>query len=77
MMAVSVSEPRALLHDAARFRARSTSHTVAAQDGSTNLPLAAAGAQVDETILVFGVSGHGLWRFVHPDPPELIRFWEI
>ncbi len=43
--AVSVSEVRARLHDAARFRARSTSHTVAAQDGCTKIPLAAAGAQ--------------------------------
>ena len=39
--AVSVSEVRARLHDAARFRARSTSHTVAARDGCTNIPLAA------------------------------------
>jgi hypothetical protein len=39
--AVSVSEVRARLHDAARFRARSTSHTVAAQDGCTKIPLAA------------------------------------
>jgi len=74
---VSGSESRALLHDAARFRARSTSHTVAAQDGCTNIPLAAAGAQAGETILIIGVSGHGLPRFVHPDPPELIRSWKI
>ena len=39
--AVSVSEVRARLHDAARFRARSTSHTVAARDGCTKIPLAA------------------------------------
>src|SRR5208337_5204214 len=39
--AASVSEVRARLHDAARFRARSTSHTVAARDGCTNIPLAA------------------------------------
>ena len=36
-----VSEVRAQLHDAARFRARSTSHSVAAHDGCTNIPLAA------------------------------------
>ena len=36
-----------------------------------------AGAQRDETILFFGISGHDLPRFVHPDPPELIRFWKI
>src|ERR1700680_2735559 len=36
------------LHDAARFRARSTSHTVAVRDGCTNIPLAAGRAQEDE-----------------------------
>src|SRR5260221_14752741 len=40
------SEPD--LYDAARFRARSTSHTVAADDGCTNIPLAACRAQEDE-----------------------------
>jgi hypothetical protein len=43
--AVSVSEVQARLHDAARFRARSTSHTVAVQDGCTNIPLAAGMVQ--------------------------------
>src|SRR5271168_3744760 len=70
--AVSVSEVRARLHDAARFRARSTSHTVAARDGCTNIPLAAGRGSGDETILSIGISGHGYHRFVHPDPPELI-----
>jgi len=65
------------LHDAARFRARSTLHTVAAQGGCTNIPLAAGGAQAGETILKIDVSGHGLDRFVHPDPPGLIRSWKI
>jgi hypothetical protein len=36
-----VSRSRARLPDAARFRARSTSHPVAARDGCTNIPLAA------------------------------------
>ena len=63
--------------DAARFRARSTSHPVAARDGCTNIPLAAGRAQANETILPGGISVHGLPRFVHPDPPELIRSWEI
>jgi len=36
-----------------------------------------AGAQANETILPIGVSGHGLPRFVHPDPPEPIRPWKI
>jgi hypothetical protein len=36
-----------------------------------------AGAQANETILPIGISGQGLPRFVHPDPPELIRSWKI
>ncbi len=36
-----------------------------------------AGAQGGETILWIGISGHGCYRFVPPDPPELIRFWKI
>jgi len=32
-----------------------------------------ARAQEDDTILIFGVSGHGHYRFVHLDPPGLIR----
>ena len=36
-----------------------------------------AGAQGSETILSIGISGHGFHRFVHPDPPELIRSWKI
>jgi hypothetical protein len=54
------------------FRTRSTSHSVAARSGCTNIPLAAVEAQEDETILDNGFSGHGLVRFVHPDPPRLI-----
>ena len=61
----------------ARFRARSTSHSVAVRDGCTNIPLAAGGAQEDETILESGFSGHALLRFVHLDPPGLIRSWKI
>ena len=38
------------MRDAARFRARSTSHTVAVRDGCTNIPLAAGGAQEDENL---------------------------
>ena len=36
------------------FLARSTSHSVAVRDGCTNIPLAAGGAQEDETILESG-----------------------
>jgi len=42
-------------------------------DGCTKIPLAAHRAQEDETILENGVLGHGLLRFVHLDPPGLIR----
>src|ERR1700727_1684809 len=57
---------RARLHDAARFRARSTSHTVAARDGCTNIPLAAGRGSGDETILSIGMSGHCYHRFRPP-----------
>ncbi len=56
-----------------RLLARSTSHAVAVHDGCTNIPLAAGGAQEDETILDNGFSGHGLVWFVHPGPPRLIE----
>ena len=35
-------------------------------------PACGGEAQEDETILDNGFSGHGLVRFVHPDPPRLI-----
>ena len=59
------------------FLARSTSHPVVAQSDCTNIPLAAGGAQEDETILICGFSGHGFQRFVYQDPPGLIRSWKI
>ena len=68
---------RAQLHDLVVFLARSTSHSVAARHGCTNIPLAAVGAQEDETILAYGFSSHGSSRFVHLDPPGLIRSWKI
>jgi hypothetical protein len=52
----SVSKVQAHLRDAARFRARSTSHAVAAHSGCTKIPLSAGRAQEDES----GISGHGL-----------------
>jgi hypothetical protein len=73
----AVSEVRAQLHDTARFRARSTSHSVAVHDGCTNIPLAAGKAQETRTILESGVSGPGLLRFVHLDPPGLSRSWKV
>src|SRR5271170_7163429 len=45
-----VSKVLSPLADAARFRARSTSHTVAVRDGCTNIPLAAGRAQEDENL---------------------------
>ena len=60
-----------------RFLAISTSHSVAVHDGCTNIPLAAGGAQEDETILEGGFLSHAKLRFVHPDPPGLIRSWKI
>jgi hypothetical protein len=68
----SVSKVQAHLRDAARFRARSTSHAVAAHSGCTKIPLSAVRAREDETILESGLSGHGLLRFVYLDPPGLI-----
>jgi hypothetical protein len=65
------------LHDAARFRARSTSHSVAALGGCTNIPLAAVGGQEDETILENGFLGHAKVRFVYLDPPGLFKSWKI
>jgi hypothetical protein len=53
------------------FLARSTSHPVVAQSDCTNIPLAAGGAQENETILNSGFLGHGFRRFVHLDPPGL------
>lgn len=47
-VAASRFEP---MHDAARCRARSNLYTVAVQNSSTNIPLAADKAQKDGTIL--------------------------
>jgi len=58
--AVSVSEVRARLHDAARFRARSTSHTVAVRDGCTNIPLPAGRGS--------GGRNHSIARHFRPWP---------
>ena len=40
-VAFGIQGPSPFCNDTARFRARSTSHTVAAHDGCTNIPLAA------------------------------------
>src|SRR5271165_4012371 len=61
--AASVSEVRARLHDAARFRARSTSHTVAARDGCTNVPLAAGRGS--------GERNHSINRHIGPWLPSV------
>jgi|GraSoiStandDraft_28_1057319.scaffolds.fasta_scaffold23736_3 hypothetical protein len=36
-----------------------------------------ARAQADEAILIFGFSGQAIQRFVHLDPPVLIRSWGL
>ena len=46
----SVSKVQAHLRDAARFRARSTSHAVAAHSSCTKIPLSAGRAQEDENL---------------------------
>jgi hypothetical protein len=48
-----------------------------ALSGFTNIPRAAGGAQVGETILILGFSSQPWNRFVHLDPPGLIRPWEM
>jgi hypothetical protein len=73
----SVSEVQAHLRDAARFRARSTSHAVATRSSCTKIPLSAGRAQEDENHSRKRHSGHGLLRFVYLDPPGLIRSWEM
>ena len=66
-----------LIPRSGRFHTRSNSHSVAVRGGCTNIPLAAVAAQEGETILNSGFSDHSLVRFVHPDPPGLIRSWKI
>src|SRR5260221_13722471 len=73
----SVSKVQAHLRDAARFRARSTSHAVAALAAAPRSRFRRAGLRKTRTILESGISGHGLLRFVFLDPPGLIRSWEI
>ena len=41
------------------------------------IPLAAVGAQEDETILENGFLGHAKVRFVYLDPPGLFKSWKI
>src|ERR1700679_2671305 len=73
----SASKVGACFHNLVVFRTRSNSHSVAVRGGCTNIPLAAGAAQEDETLLNSGFSDHSLIRFVHPDPPGLIRSWKI
>ena len=57
---------------------RSNSHSVAARSSCTNIPLASGGAQEDETLLFRSAyPSPGRVRFVHLDPPGLIRSREI
>ena len=52
------------MRDLVVCRTRSTSHSVAARGGCTKIPLAAGGAQEDETILDSGYWVHANARFV-------------
>jgi hypothetical protein len=69
----TVSKVQAHLRDAARFRARSTSHAVAAHCSCIKIPLSAGRAQEDENHSRKRHSGHDFLRFVYLDPPGLIR----
>jgi hypothetical protein len=40
-------------------------------------PACGGRAEEDDTILYFGFLGHVGVRFVHLDPPELIKSWKI
>ena len=51
-------------------------HTVCAARTAA-VPLAAGVARGAKPFCGSAFSGHGCYRFVHPDPPELIRFWKI
>jgi hypothetical protein len=73
----SVSKVQARLRDAARLRARSTSHAVAALAAAPRSRFRRAGLRKTRTILESGISGHSLLRFVYLDPPGLIRSWEL
>jgi hypothetical protein len=75
-LVVSASQGLSPIAQPGRSRTRSTSHSVAIRNGCSNIPLAADGAQEDETILLLGFLGHGGLRFIHLDPPGLIRSWK-
>jgi hypothetical protein len=52
-------------------------HIRSPRETAAHIPLAAVGAQEDETILEDGLFGHVRVRFVHLDPPGLIKSWKI
>src|SRR6185295_15034322 len=57
---------------------RSNSHSVAARSSGTNIPLASGeGSGGRDHSLRSAYPSHGLMRFVHLDPPGLIRSREI
>src|SRR4051812_37335189 len=57
---------------------RSNSHSVAARSSCTNIPLASGeGSGGRDPSLRSAYPSHGLMRFVHLDPPGLIRSREI
>jgi len=70
-VSISASKVQARFRDLVVPRQINLTYPVAALSDCTNIPLAAGGAQEDETILNCGFSGHGFRRFVHLDPPRL------
>ncbi len=76
-LATSVSKVQARLYDLVDSAPDQPHIRSPFRDGCTNIPLAAVRAQENETILLYGTSGHGALRFVHLDPPGLIRSWKI
>src|SRR6201987_2896024 len=74
----SVSKVQAHLRDAARFRARSTSHAVAAHSSCTKIPLSAGRAQGRrEPFSKAAFQAMACYGSSTLIPPGLIRSWEM
>ena len=76
IVSVSKSEPDCAIWS---FLARSNSHSVAVRDGRTRNTPACGGQELRRTtpFSPLGFLGHVGVRFVHLDPPELIKSWKI
>ena len=73
---VSVSKVRAQLHDLV-VSSPDQPHIRSPLARLHQYPACGGRAQEDETILAYGFSGHEFSRFVHLDPPGLIRSRKI